>query len=333
MKFDIESWVKENIHGAKLNSTGQLVGECPWCGKPGRFYVDAEKGHYICFKCEEAGRHLVGLLAHVEGISRGEAMRYIMRNAVEFRRKETPQSLLERIQAMSGTIPKELEDVDVPLPKEYIPVYKDGKWKYPTYLKKRGITKETARKWSIGWCRSGRYAGRIVIPIECPNGRSFTARDTTGQQMPRYLNPKGANHGKLLLGWQHHNIQGDVAIVEGPLDAIKMWQHGIPSLAVMGKVLHPEQLSLLMMKPSGASITIILDPEEHEAPYDMAEQLACRFENIFIGTLPDGVDPGDTKQEQARVAYDGAKRYTGEKIGKLTSLVSASRKKLEKIYQ
>ena len=333
MKFDIEGWCKDNIDRARLNSSGQIVGTCPWCGKSDRFYVDAEKGHYICFKCEQAGRFMIGLISQVEGITRGEAQRLIMRSEVEFRRKETPQTLIEKILALRGEGPGAEPPVDYSLPDEFIPVYKDGLWSFPLYLKDRRVKKVTAREWNIGWARRGRYAGRIIIPVECPNGHSYTARDTTGEQQPRYLNPKGADHGRLLLGWNHQQVEGDVCIVEGPLDAIKMWQHGIPTVALMGKVLHPEQLAMLLLKPSDAAITVMLDPEEAVAPYKVAEQLMCRFDNVSIATLPMGVDPGSSTREQAWEAYNNAVRFRGERTGKLSAIVGASRKKLEKIYQ
>jgi hypothetical protein len=275
---------------------------------------------------------MIGLIAHVEGISKGEAQRYIMRHEVEFRRKETPQTLVEKILALrDGETPE--DEVDFPLPKEYIPVYKDGRWRMPVYLKERRIKKATAREWGIGWCRKGRYGGRIIIPVECPNGRSFTARDTTGEQQPKYLNPKGADHGRLLLGWKQTSIEGDLAICEGPLDAIKLWQHGIPALALMGKVLHPEQLAMLMLKPVDAAVTVMLDPEESEAPYKVAEQLMCRFDNVSIAWLPQGIDPGASTRKQAWEAYDNAVQYTGDRSGRLSAIVGASKKKLEKIYQ
>jgi len=101
----------------------------------------------------------------------------------------------------------------------------------------------------------------------------------------------------------------------------------------MGKVLHPEQLAMLIMKPSDAAITVMLDPEEAEAPYKVAEQLLCRFDHVSIARLPMGTDPGASTRKQAWEAYDNAVKYTGDRRGRLSAIVGASRKKLEKIYQ
>jgi DNA primase len=335
MKFDIIEWCEDNINNVKLNSSKQLVGDCPWCGKSGHFYVDSEEGHYICFACGDinpsVGKYMIGLIAHVEGVSKSEARKFIMRNRVEFRRKETPKTLVDKISKMADEN-IEADAVDYSLPPEFIPVYRNGKWSFPVYLKERGVKKSTAKEWGLGWARKGRYGGRVIIPVSCPNGNSFTARDVTGDQDPKYLNPTGADHGRLLLGWEHHNIKGDVVIVEGPMDAIKLWQHGFPALALMGKVLHVEQMVMLASKPYDTSITIMLDPEESEAPYNVAEQLICRFEDVSIAKLPDGVDPGASTKSQASKAIYEAVPYRGNRMGKISAIIGSSRKKLDEFY-
>lgn len=335
MKFDIIEWCEDNINNVKLNSTKQLVGDCPWCGKSGHFYVDSEEGHYICFACSDinpsVGKYAIGLISHVEGISISEARRFIIKNRVEFRRKETPKTLVDKISRISnkGSV---TGMVNYPLPKEFIPVYQKGKWSFPVYLKERGVKKFTAKEWGLGWSRKGRFGGRVIIPVSCPNGNSFTARDVTGKQEPKYLNPSGADHSKLLLGWYKHKIKGDVVIVEGPMDAIRLWQNGFSVIALMGKVLHVEQMIILSSKPRDASITIMLDPEESEAPYNVAEQLVCRFEDVSIAKLPDGIDPGDSTKDQVDKAISEAMPYVGNKLGKVTSIILNSRRKLDEFY-
>lgn len=341
MRFDIEDWVSRMLPDLNVNATGQAVGECPFCGKQGRFYVavtGGKIGSYICFKCDERGRNPVGLIAHVEGLSRGEAQRLMMKDAELFRRRqETAESLVDRIRATRGLDAEaEPELVDFDLPEGFIPVFKEGRkprWKFPVYLKERGVTKAAAREWGLGWCRSGVYAERLVVPVNCPNGRSFTARDMSGDQEPKYRNPAGADHSRLLLGWDHVKLSSDIAIVEGPLDVIKAWQAGIPVIGLMGKNLSPHQLALLMKKPPDCSITVMLDPEEVEAPYDIAADLSTYFEHVAIARLPDGKDPGNADPVELKQVYGDAKKHTGRSTSKLEHMLGASRKKMEGFYQ
>jgi len=335
MKFDVEGYIRDNLDGVKEGSTGQLSAICPWCGKPDHFYVDIETGHYICHRCDERGRRLIGLVAWVEGLTYSEAGSFMMRRAIQFRRKRTLPNLVEVIRGLrpnigndDGSVDGEL--VEAPLPPEYKAVWRNGQFWMPKYLKQRGIKKVTAKTWELGYADRGRYAGRVIIPIECPNGRSFTSRDTTGEQHPKYLNPPGADHGRLLLGWKHADLRADIVLVEGPLDIIKVWQHGLRGYALSGKVLHPEQLVLLFQKPASAAVTLMLDPEEATAPYEAASKLTAHFERVYIAKLPEGVDPGKSTKQQAHAAYNDAKRFKGARSARLAAKLAKSRMELDK---
>jgi DNA primase len=223
--------------------------------------------------------------------------------------------------------------VDFGLPDEFKPVWKDGKWSRPVYLKERGIKRETAKAWGMGYCTSGRFASRLVIPVICPAGKSFTARSMDGAE-PRYLNPKGADHRRLFCGWNMVKPKGQVVLVEGPLDAVRMWQHGFPALSMMGKVLHFEQFAMLASTyPPDTEIMVMTDPEEVEAPYKIGSRLLVRYERVYIAKLPLGVDPGVSTREQANKALDSATRYRGEKGRALPGILAKAKERLAKIYQ
>jgi transposase-like protein len=36
-------------------SSGQIVVDCPYCGKSNHLYIDPQKGVYYCHKCGERG--------------------------------------------------------------------------------------------------------------------------------------------------------------------------------------------------------------------------------------------------------------------------------------
>lgn len=318
MRFDIRGYAEAQLAGARpvaSRSGNELTAVCPACGEYGAFYVNADSGAYVCFKCEFRGRSAVGLVAQVEGVSWTQARTYIFRRSVAHRRKRGLMGLADRVRAIRPWAIKEGEDepeqIDCDLPREFRPCYRNGKWSLPEYLKQRRIKSATARDWGLGWCRDGDYARRLVIPIDCPRGRSFTARDMTGRQWPKYMNPPGVSHSALLIGWSVVPLTGDLAIVEGPLDSIKFYQHRIPALALGGKELHDDQLAQLMTLPSDVAVTVMLDPEEEEAPLAVSARLSCYFNHIYIGKLPYGVDPGKSTRRQAYEAMDGAVRWTG----------------------
>jgi DNA primase len=337
MNFDIGTYVTDNLGQAKKNAAGEWMCECPWCGKFGGFYVNSSTGNFVCFKCDERGRHLVGVIAQVEGITFNQAQAYLMKNTIKLRRKETVDTLLEKIRNLRPGHDHEDEPdeyIDVPLPREFIPVFnpKKGRWSYPHYLKGRRISRATAKEWGLGWCRVGQYASRIVFPVECPRGRSFVARDATDTMELKIKNPPGAQHGSLLIGWPQVPDAADIVLVEGPFDAIKLWQHGIYAMGMFGKVLHSDQLKMLFDRPKLKSVVIMLDPEETVGPYEIARQLMVRIDDVSIARLPQGVDPGASTKKQAWKAFENSEEYDGNRTGLLLARLAASRQKIGKIF-
>lgn len=325
--FDVRAYVESSLTRVKDSAGDELTAECPSCDKWGSFYVNSISGKYVCFSCDWRGRNIVGLVAHVEGLTYTEAAKYVFTKSVKLRRRGDILTLRERIALLRGKEVDEDNSVAYELPLGFRPVYdsKTGKWSLPAYLRERRIKSNTAKRWRLGWCKHGRYAHRLVIPIVCPGGYSFTARDMDGDQEPKYLNPPGADHRRLLIGWDVVDLKGDFCIVEGPLDVIKLDQHGISALAVGGKELHAEQLSMLFKLSENAGVTVMLDPEEKKAPYSMANQLAVHFNQIHIARLPDGVDPGKSKRSQARAAVAKAERFTGSRLEGLKGKMEAAK--------
>lgn len=317
--FDAEEWCESNLERPTKSAGDEWTAVCPACGKWSSFYVNPKKnGAYVCFACDFRGKTIVGLIAEVHGITRSEAAKYVFTHSVTLRRKDDLFTVGDRIRGLrERDRPAEAPDaVDYPLPKTFRPVW-DAKrgWSFPTYLKDRKIKSATAKRWGLGYCRFGEnVANRLIVPISCPNGESWTGRGMSKDMEPKYYNPPGADHGRLLIGWHVAKLTGDICLVEGPFDAIKFSQHGIDVLAVGGKVLHAEQLSMLFKLEKTQAVTVCLDPEERIAPFDVADQLSIHFERVFIARLPLGVDPGDSTKAQAVAALDGATRYKGSRM-------------------
>lgn len=87
------------------------------------------------------------------------------------------------------------------------------------YLKSRGITKADVLKWKVGYCPTGEYEGRVVIPSFNMDGKVnyFIAR-TYEDEWVKYKNPpaqKDIVFNELYVDWE-----SDLIIVEGVFDAI-----------------------------------------------------------------------------------------------------------------
>lgn len=316
----------------------EMTATCPSCDKYGSFYVNTETGAYLCNKCEFRSKTIVGLVAQVEGITWSEARSFIFKRSVRLRRKSDIFSLVDRVRALRiDAIQDDEEEVRVELPEHYVQIFdpsRNPKWKLPKYLSSRGVKSKTCAAWGLGYCSKGKYSDRLIIPIECPAGTSWTARAMSPDAWgPKYLNPPGADHRRLLIGWHVSRVTGDLILCEGPLDAVKLWQHDLPALALGGKELHDEQLAQLMTLSSQSAITIMLDPEEEVAPYNLANRLSVHFDQIYIAKLPlklptgEACDPGNAPRKVAHEAIDEAKRWSSSRSAKLRAVLARARDK------
>lgn len=289
--------------------------DCPFCGKVGRLYANTETGEdsfgkekpagrWICFSCGKKSQWLAVLMSELEGIPHHEARAIIGKwklSGIKFKRhhRKAPEPVAPKDSALDW-LPAEFESV------------KDV---WPKYLTRRGISKEVAIQLNLGVCRRHdkcdeckpgggcprNMAHRIILPIECPLGRDFQARAISADLEPRYLS--GPNSGLLLFGWNTIADTNIAVLVEGPFDAIKVIQAGLPSVAMMGKQLRDSQYEMLRKKRR--SYVVMLDPINKDAQaIDNAVEIAERLGGMVGVEL--ATDPGDAEEHDIMSAYHSA---------------------------
>jgi DNA primase len=191
------------------------------------------------------------------------------------------------------------------LPPEFVPVFDGKSWSIPVYLKRRGIKARTAAFYGIGYCATGRYGGRIILPAHVGGELAFyQARSVTGAS-PKYLAPI-YDRSSALWGYDEAIGSDHVLVVEGPFDVLGATQAGFAAVAIMGKTISLRQVSLI--RSLGASrITVLLDPEAYRESTEVARRLGEMVPGVLVGKLPDGCDPGDAPPEVIQGAVADAK--------------------------
>lgn len=169
----------------------------------------------------------------------------------------------------------------VRLPQEYIafskasmglkltPQYKQAY----NYIRSRNITDEMCVKYNIGFCYSGLYENRIIIPSYDENDELnyFIARSYLTKTKFKYKNPEAQKEiiifNEKLINWDE-----TIYIVEGAFDSIFI-PNAIPML---GKFMSEHLFNKLYEKAK--KIVIVLDPDA----WDDAERL---YHKINCGKL------------------------------------------------
>ena len=187
---------------------------------------------------------------------------------------------------------------EVKLPKEFI-AFKDVSvglklthhYRYAiNYIKRRNITDEMLYKYNIGFCYTGEYANRIIIPsYDIENKLNyFIARSYESRTKMKYKNPEAQ---KEIIIFNEHLINWDepINIVEGAFDSIFL-PNAIPML---GKVMSEKLFETLYEKAK--KILIVLDGDA----WDNAQLLYHKlnggklFGKIWITKLPLDKDIAD----------------------------------------
>ena len=242
------------------------VCRCPFHEeKTGSFTVSPQKSIYHCFGCGKGGNVLT-FIQEYEGLNFVEAVEKL----AEINNVTVPRESRPNTEDYSNVY--QLNQV---LAESYLSALKDKKNETVVdYLKERGITGETAKKFLIGYAdfdqkelkkklidqfseaallKSGNFLknekgiypffrNRLMFPIKNSIGKiiGFGGR-TIDDSMPKYLNSKDSkffNKSRELYGF--HSAKQDhkpdfFIVTEGYMDVVMLSQHGIEnSVASLG---------------------------------------------------------------------------------------------------
>jgi len=186
------------------------------------------------------------------------------------------------------------EKVELRLPSEFKSLLKVPDGFNPTfkrvveYAKQRNLSTNDIRRYNIGYCDGGHYAGRIIIPSYDSDNRInyFIARSVFPDEPFKYKNPPVSKN--VIMFENQINWDEPITLVEGVFDAMAVKRNAIP---ILGKFI-PKKLNENIYKKGVKSINIFLD----EDAQGQALHYTMQFTNQGINTkniIPIGKDASD----------------------------------------
>jgi DNA primase len=176
------------------------------------------------------------------------------------------------------------------------------------YLVERGISRETAERFGVGFFSGkGSMSGRVVIPIHNERGElvAYSGRAIDGSE-PKYKLPAGF-HKSLELYNVHRAVgesvdSGRVVVVEGFFDCIKVSQAGFPCVSLMGSSLSRSQEELLALHFKNVCLMLDGDQAGRQTTDELLLRLGKRM-YVWACMLPDGQQPDnlDRPEFQSRL--------------------------------
>ena len=211
--------ILREVLGSGYDSRDETLYHCPFCRHhKKKLSVNLIKGFFKCWVCDTKGA--ISYLIKRFGTIDDRHDWALLDQEVDF----------STMDLIFNQPEEKLPPVN--LPPEYICLAKKG---LPpaandaiSYLWSRGIGQKDIIYHKIGFCLTGKYKKRIIIPSFDDEGNCnyFTARSYSGDWLS-YKNPSASKNiifNDLLINWDE-----PITLVEGPFDSIKM-KNSIPIL-------------------------------------------------------------------------------------------------------
>ena len=180
----------------------------------------------------------------------------------------------------------------VELPKEFQAVYTASTTsiianKVRKYLYNRGFTDKDFLKYNIGYCTTGEYQGRIIVPSYDENNQlNFFVARTFEDAYHKYRNPEAS---KDIIGFENLiNWNMPIVLVEGVFDAIAVKRNAVP---ILGKSISNSLLKKIVSSRV-EDIYIALDKDAFKKALQYTEQFLNMGKRVYLVDMQDK-DPSE----------------------------------------
>lgn len=274
-----------SLRNASLNGD-ELIASCPFTHNHKRgdarpsFSINVSKGVYHCLGCGESGT-VVQLAQSLLGMTYLEAHQRFYGDVTE--------DDVSRMLGREHEEPVERTRMDIEV-SQWCPSYHE-------YWAHRGFTRETVGSWNLGYDRT---SNRVVVPVTVDGRTVGWSKRAVGDGQPKWIHCPGMHKSSILFGLDR--MSGDSAIlVEAPLSAIMLWQHGIANaVASFGASLSDEQAVLL--RRSCNSVLVFYDPDDAgRKGTELAIKKLAKFVSVFV-VQPTRDDPAAMSREENMAA-------------------------------
>lgn len=280
--------ILKEIFGDYNRSGNEYLFYCVYCKHHKRkLSLNFEKNKYKCWICDNAGP-----------ISR------LVKRFGNFLQQQSWRELTGQVEisdfekVLYHSEPEKTEEEQtLQLPEEFVSLCNRNtsliSVQAKNYLAGRGVEKEDILRWKIGYCPTGEFEGRIIVPSFNLEGRvNYFIGRTYTKHWKKYLNPQ---HGRdiifneLMIDWNE-----DVTLCEGVFDALKVPN----SIPILGSTLREDSKLFAQIIKNDSAIYLALDPDAEKKIEKLIESLLRYGIEIYKVPIAPFKDVGEMSKEE-----------------------------------
>ena len=294
------------IFGSYQKSGKEFLFNCPKCNHAKKkLSINLDKDVYKCWICDLKGSKLHRLVRKYGSVLNRSEWGEIFPIEIPSNLKEYFEDYYNTdIVPQKVQLPQEFQTLSEPSrSREYALARK--------YLHSRGLSDWDILYWKIGFCPSGPYGGRVVIPSfdSIGNINYFVSRAYKDFEN-KYKNPK-VDKAKMIFNELYIDWTKDLVLVEGIFDAMKA-TNAVP---LLGSTLGKQYKLFQEIIKHDTPIFIALDKDVVKKAFKLIEELnkyEIEVYKIDTSTIP--TDIGDLTKQEFDILKEGAVLMTESEI-------------------
>jgi len=169
------------------------------------------------------------------------------------------------------------------------------------YMKRRKLTENVIEYFDVGY---DKQTQAITFPVHDKDGKVhlIQRRSVNGKM---FINDEGANKGNYVYGLYqvYKNLiwVNEVYITESPIDALTLWKHRIPAVALMGARATMRQIELLKEVPIRKYVLALDNDKAGQAGAQFIKKHMSSSKVLYKIEFPEHVnDVNDMTDEQIK---------------------------------
>lgn len=286
IKGSMVSYFKQKLRVVQHNTGWLRQGLCPACGKDKKFGINISFDRTNCFSC---GHHPkpIALIMELENLTAYNEVYKFLEAFDSAEYLETPKEFIKEDQ---GELPEGYRILSIG----------DSEMgrRARAYMKNRGFDIDELTLKGVGYCVSGKYFGRIIIPFyEAGKMVYFNARQFFEVSDDKFKNPSIAEFGigKSLLIYNADclHIYKRTCMMESAMNCLT---YGENAFGIGGKIISQYQLSKVLRSPC-KEVVVVLDSDAMLQSLQTGLTLS-QHKRVKVVEMPEKADVNDIGKKE-----------------------------------